>query len=73
MSSEDSFRVFNYMDKSCTSCNIAMNASINKNTSDAETTRICCNQCQFWCWPLIIITDLLTCPFRLCCYYKNRK
>ncbi len=71
-SSESSFVVFNYMDKSCSSWATAMDTPIRNATSDAQSNEICCAQCQCFCWPLIFVFDILSCPFRLCIYCKNK-
>ena len=73
MSTEESFNVFNYTAKSCESCCTAMDHIPTLSTSDAESSRICCEQCQWMCWPFIFVFDILSCPVRLCCYYKNKK
>jgi hypothetical protein len=70
---DESFKVFNYMDKSCSSWNIAMDTAITSSTTDAQSTKICCSQCQCCFWPLILIFDILSCPFRACIYCKNKK
>ncbi len=71
MASENSFSVFNYMDKSCSSWSNAMDVMPSSSMSDSQSTDVCCRQCQCVCWPCIFIFDILSCPFRFC-VYKSR-
>ena len=71
MTSENSFHVFNYMDRSCSRWSDAMDTPTTSNTSDAESNAICCAQCQCACWPLIFVFDILSCPFRFCIHLSK--
>ncbi len=72
MTTEKSFQFFNYTEKSCESCCDAMDVMPNLSRSDNEDSKIHCAQCQWICWPLIVIFDILSCPCRFCIYCKNK-
>ena len=69
-----SFHIFNYTDHHALKCTNAMNTSPSPTRSDAENTKLCCDElkCCF-CWPLFLVFDILSCPFRLCIHCKESK
>ncbi len=60
-----SFSFFHYTKNSCERCCIAIDTPTMTNQSDAESSRICCESCEFICWPLCITFDIISCPCRL--------
>jgi hypothetical protein len=69
-SDNDSFHVFNYMEKYSTNCMNSLNTMPSSDHSDAQTTELCCAECKcMFGWPLILLFDILSLPFRLCHHY----
>jgi hypothetical protein len=62
---ESSFSFFHFTAKSCERCCIAFDTPTMTNQSDATSNRLCCEQCEFWCWPFCITFDIISCPIRL--------
>jgi hypothetical protein len=69
---KETFHVFNYTENSVKKCGQSMDARPTAHTTDAESTEQCCNclQCMF-CWPAILMFDILSCPIRFCMHKKN--
>jgi hypothetical protein len=61
---ETSFSFFHYTKNSCKRCCIAIDTPTMTNQSDAESSRICREQCEFVCWPFCITFDIISCPCR---------
>ena len=66
------FHVFNYTQNASIKCFEAMDTPTRTNQSDAESNKLCCDEmkCCF-CWPLILVFDILSCPFRGCIHLKK--
>ncbi len=62
---ETSFSFFHYTKNSFERCCIAIDTPTMTNQSDAESSRICCESCEFVCWPFCITFDIISCPCRL--------
>ncbi len=66
------FHVFNYTQNAGSKCIRAMDTPTMTNQSDAESTRLCCDELQCcFCWPVIMLFDILSCPFRGCMHLKK--
>jgi hypothetical protein len=67
------FHVFNYTQNAGSKCVQAMDTPTRSNQSDAETTELCCNELKcLFCWPLYLLFDILSCPFRGCIHLKSK-
>ncbi len=64
MTSQKEFHVFHYTRKSMISCCEAIDTGISANASDAERGDKHCKECQWCCWPMIFIVDIITLPYR---------
>jgi len=40
--------------------------------SDNEECNLACRECQFWCWPICILIDTITCPYRIIKHIHNK-
>jgi hypothetical protein len=70
--SKYSFCLFHYTKKSCERCWNACDTPTMINQSYAKSNDTCIETCEFWCWPLCITFDILSCPCRLSYYtYHN--
>ncbi len=71
-SNTEPFYVFNYTQEVARKCVNAMDTPTRTNQSDAESNALCCDElkCCF-CWPLFLVFDILSCPFRGCIHLKN--
>jgi hypothetical protein len=66
------FRIFEYTNKTMNDCFYCMDTPTD-NMSDAESSDVCCKgMCCLVFWPLHIVVDILSCPFRGCIHLKNR-
>ena len=74
INNKETFHVFNYTENSINKCGESMDTLPTMNTTDAESNEQCCNclQCMFCC-PVILVFDIVSCPFRFCMYKKNGK
>ena len=72
-SDNDSFHVFNYMEKYSTNCMNSLNTVRSSEHSDAQTTELCCAECKcMFGWPFILLLDIFSIPCRLWCHCKNK-
>ncbi len=68
----NNFHVFNYTQNAFNKCTIACDTPTRANQSDAESNQLCCDEIQCcFCWPVILLVDILTCPFRGCIHLKK--
>jgi hypothetical protein len=68
------FYVFNYTQNSVSKCTQAMNTRPSLNQSDSKSNELCCNEVQCcFCWPIILLVDILSCPFRGCMHLKKTR
>ncbi len=74
------FYFFHYTRKSVISCCIAIDTPDYANASDAQRGDKACAECQWLCWPMTIVIDLVTLPYRgpkhvimKCCGGKKNK
>ncbi len=58
------FYVFHYTRKSMISCFNAIDTPLSADASDAQRGDQCCKECQFWCWPMTLVLDIVTLPYR---------
>jgi hypothetical protein len=66
------FNFFNYTCNSCERCFIAIDTPTMTNQSDAESSKLCLQQCEWICWPLCFTFDIISCPCRFSHYaYHN--
>ena len=63
-SQEKKFYFLHYTRKSVKSCCIAIDTPDYANASDAERGDLACRQCQFFCWPMTLVIDFITFPYR---------
>jgi hypothetical protein len=69
---KEPFHVFNYTQNASNKCFESMDTPTMSNQSDAESNKLCCDEMKcFFCWPLILVFDILSCPFRGCIHLKN--
>ncbi len=67
------FHVFNYTQNAMNKCTTACDTPTRMDQSDAETNRLCCDECTcVFCWPVILLFDILSCPFRGCIHLKKK-
>ena len=71
------FYFFHYTRKSVKDCCIAIDTF--DHGSDSQRGDLACRQCQFFCWPMTLVFDVITVPYRgpkhlikKCCG-KNKK
>ena len=64
MTSQKKFYFFHYTRKSVNSCCIAIDSGVSADASDSERGDQACRECQFWCWPMVFVIDILTLPYR---------
>ena len=62
--SEKEFHVFHYTRKSVISCCIAIDSTLPANASDAQRGDQACAECQWLCWPMVFVVDVITLPYR---------
>ncbi len=69
----EQFHVFNYTETAFKNCTNAMDTPTRENQSDAESNKLCCDEmfCCF-CWPITLLVDILSCPFRGCIHLKKK-
>ena len=69
---KEPFHVFNYTQNAFNKCTTACDTPTMMNQSDAESNKQCCDECRcLLCWPLILVFDILSCPFRGCIHLKK--
>jgi hypothetical protein len=64
MTHNKKFYFFHYTRKSMNSCCNAMDTGIPADASDAQRGEQCRNECQWCCWPMIFVVDIITLPYR---------
>jgi hypothetical protein len=62
--SDKKFYFFHYTRKSVKSCCIAIDTPDYANASDSQRGDLACAQCQWLCWPMISVVDIITLPYR---------
>ncbi len=72
-SNTNSFKYCECMENSCNSWTNAMMTEHTAEMSDAQTNKLCCAELECFCWPIYIIYDILSCPFRGCIYIYKYK
>ncbi len=66
------FIILKYTTNTLNDCYACMDTNTT-NMSDAQSTAICCAGLRcFLFWPLYLVGDILSCPFRGCIHLKNR-
>ncbi len=58
------FYFFHYTRKSVISCCIAIDSGTPANASDAQRNDKACAECQWMCWPMVFVFDIVTFPYR---------
>ncbi len=78
--SDKKFYFFHYTRKSVISCCIAIDTVLPADASDARRGDQACAECQWMCWPMTVVIDLVTLPYRgpkhvimKCCGGKKNK
>lgn len=72
---KNKFHVFHFTRNSLNDCTSAIDEGYPR--SDAERGEQCVRQCQWCCWPTILVVDIITLPVRGIIYIvkkcKNKK
>ena len=66
--SSNRFNPFYYTYTSVTSCCHAINTNPSAANSDQQREENCCTECQWLCWPVCFVFDIVSCPIR-CGHY----
>jgi hypothetical protein len=61
---DSKFYFFHYTRKSVNSCCIAIDSPMSENASDAQRGDQCVAECQWLCWPLVAVFDIVSLPYR---------
>ncbi len=80
LTKQKKFHFFHYTRKSMISCCSAMDSSLPADASDSQRGDQACAECQWMCWPMVLVIDVITFPYRgpkhlikKCCGKKNKK
>ncbi len=74
ITNNEPFKFFKCTESIFIGCERSMDTPTTANQTDAEGNALCCGclQCLF-CWPLVIVYDILSSPVRGCIHCKNSK
>ena len=62
------FCILHYTCNSMSDCFSAIDTIQSADASDSARNEQCCRECQWLCWPIIFVADIVSCPCR-CGYY----
>ncbi len=65
------FKIFKHTDHSIKDCFNALDVN-SDNMTDSQKTQLCCRECQWMCWPLFLVYDVVSCPIRCSCHIKDK-
>jgi hypothetical protein len=68
------FIIFKTTNIACNGLYKSMDSMPTINQTDSESSVICCGcLVGLFCWPLTLLYDILSCPFRGCIHCKNSR